>query len=101
MTRGDTLIAALGITDAFGTEYTPASGDGIRFAMKRRYDEPDVLIRKDLDMSEDVLTLRLDPDDTEDLEFGQYVYDMQLTYSDGAVDTIIAEGRIEILPEVE
>ena len=99
LTRGDTLIAALSIKDTDGHDYTPETGDLLRFAVKKHYRDTETVILKEIDTDEPVV--RIDPADTEDLEFGEYVYDIQLTYASGAVDTFIAEGRLEILPEVE
>ena len=98
MTRGDTLIAEVTIKESDGTTYEPAAGDSVRFAAKRQYCDSTPAILKDVNMS--TMLLELDPEDTAELEFGRYVWDMELTYASGAVDTFITEGKLELLPEV-
>lgn len=42
LTRGDTFMAQISITDSKGEPYIPVEGDSVRFAMKSAYtdDEP-------------------------------------------------------------
>lgn len=94
MTRGDTLIVNVEIDN-----YTPQADDVIRFACARSYVSSEVAIRKTI--PNDTLTLRLDPADTKDLAYGDYVYDIELTYADGRVDTFIAGATLRLTEEVE
>lgn len=100
LTRGDTLKAQISITDKDGNPYTPEVGDTIRFAMKKHYEDPDtaVLIVKDIPIS--TMLLQLDPEDTKDLDFGNYVYDIQITTVAGEVDTFIAKASLTLTEEV-
>lgn len=96
--RGDTLITRVGITDASGNEYIPQEGDSLRFALKRDYNDTNPLILKEIPI--DTRILRLDPADTKPL--GQpdtYVYDVEITYGDGFVDTFI-RGKLKLKEEV-
>lgn len=89
LTRGDTLRVKIQIMDETGEEYTPSENDKIRFAMKKRYKDETCLIKKDIDPQ--FLLLELKPEDTKELAFGkEYVYDIQLTQEDRAVDTFIS-----------
>ena len=97
LTRGDTLIANLEIKRDDET-YIPAVGDVIRFAMKKDYKDEEPLILKTIDNNE--MVLRLDSSDTKSLEFGEYVYDIQITMEDGTVDTFISDVFI-VEPEVD
>lgn len=100
MTRGDTLILNLAITDKLGEVYTPVEGDSIRFALKEHYDDEEPLILKTIPI--DTMILRLESTDTKELDQpGSYVYDIQLTTIDGIVDTIIPKGRLRITEEVD
>lgn len=99
LTRGDTLRAVLTIEDGEGNPYTPDPDDVIRFAMKKKYTDASTIIQKTID--NDSLTLEIDPADTKDLNFGSYVYDIQMTHANGDVDTFIAKGIFEITEEVE
>jgi len=38
--------------------------------------------------------------DTQDFEFGKYIYDVQLTFENGMVNTIIEPSLFEVTPEV-
>ena len=106
MTRGDTLIVTVGITDENGQDYTPDAGDSIRFALKRAemtlgrkgYKDTDPLIIKTIPT--DSLVLQLNPADTKGLDFGEYVYDIELTHANGIVDTFIANAKFVLSPEV-
>ena len=98
LTRGDTLIVTLTLTDSADQPYTPQSGDVIRFALKKWYTDEDVLITKTI--PNNTMILRLDPADTASLKFGDYVYDLQITYADGRVDTFIAKATFKISEEV-
>ena len=96
LTRGDTLRVELELTRD-GEAYELQDGDSIRFALKRHYYDEEPLIVKSIG---DDLLLELEPQDTKDLSFGDYVYDIEMTYSDGTVDTFIAESRFTIRNEV-
>lgn len=99
LTRGDSLVVKLDIYDSEGNTYTPASGDTIRFAMKKSYSDSECLITKVI--PNDTMMLSLAPSDTKDLTFGSYVYDIELTYESGAVDTFIDKATFRISEEVE
>lgn len=42
----------------------------------------------------------ISPENTESLDFGNYIYDVQLTLANGNVNTIIGPNIFRILPEV-
>ena len=95
LTRGDTFEALVSATKRDGTQYIPVEGDVIRFAMKENYDDPRPLLVKDIPI--DTMMLTLEPQDTADLNFGKYVYDIQLTKANGKVDTLVltdSEGTV-------
>lgn len=105
MTRGDTLKVTIALTKD-GEEYTPIEGDVIRFAVKSpkmfcdkgEYVDAEPRILKEVPI--DTMTLVLDPEDTKNMEFGTYVYDMEITFTDGTVDTFITESKFRLKPEV-
>lgn len=106
MTRGDTLRANIAMTDADGNPYIPKDGDSIRFALKTSqlnstktdYADSEPLIVKSIPT--DTLELKLDPSDTKPLGFGTYVYDIEITYANGDVDTFITTAEFTLTPEV-
>lgn len=105
LTRGDTFIAQVSITQA-GEPYTPQEGDSIRFALKhpamtagkRNYEEATPVILKNIPI--DTMLLQIDPSDTKELTFGDYVYDIEITLANGIVDTFITASPFVITPEV-
>ena len=99
LTRGDTFKAHLSIKNPDGTEYTPIEGDTIRFALKENIEDEDCLIYRDIPI--DTMILVIYPEDTKELEFGSYVYDIQLTKANGDVDTFITASKLKLTAEVE
>ena len=99
LTRGDTFKALLTINNPDGTEYTPMEGDSIRFALKENVEDRKCLILKEIPT--DTMLLVLNPEDTEDMEFGTYVYDIQLTKANGDIDTFITASKFKLTEEVE
>ena len=100
MTRGDTVLLPLTITNKNGEQYEPIDGDSIRFALKKRYDDEDPLLLIDIPI--DTMILRIESEDTKSFDQpSSYVYDIQLTTADGIVDTIIPNGKLRIKEEVE
>lgn len=99
MTRGDTLRVVLTLKDEEGNVYTPQENEIIRFAMKKDYDDPEPLLLKII--PHDTMELVLDPVDTKNLpQPSSYVYDMEITYANGDVETFIKEAKLKITQEV-
>ena len=110
MTRGDslrTIVTLCQSADGEVVPYIPMEGDVIRFALKHHafnstfteFLDSEPLILKVI--SNDTLELVLDPEDTKDLGFGDYVYDIQITLADGTVDTFIDNAVFRLTPEVD
>lgn len=103
--RGDTLIVEIQI-ERNGEVYEVQEGDVVRFALKRgemkkdrtAYLDEDPLIIKTI--PNESLVLRLESQDTANLPFGRYHYDIQLTMEDGTVDTFISD-TLDLLSEVD
>lgn len=98
LTRGDTFKAQIFIKDKEGNMYTPEIGDVIEFGVKKDYEDEKLLIKKEVPI--DTMILRIDPEDTKSLAFGEYVYDMQLTKANGEVMTFITKARLVLSEEV-
>ena len=98
MTKGDSLYIEVGITDAEGNTYTPQVGDEIKFGVKLNEKQENLLIEKVI--PNDTLLLHLTPEDTKTLAVGKYVYDIQLTFANGDVDTFINKQDFKLVAEV-
>ena len=104
MTRGDSLRTIVSMIRG-DEEYVPQDGDSVRFAVKRdllnttrtAYKDAEPLILKDIPIA--TMLLSLDPEDTKSLSFGDYAYDIEITYESGIVDTFI-EAKLKLTPEV-
>ena len=99
LTKGDTFKATVTMTKSDGSSYTPSAEDEVRFAMKKNYTDQTPAVLKVI--PNDSLLLKLDPADTKNLEVGKYVYDIQITYANGDVDTFIDRASITLTEEVE
>lgn len=100
LTRGDTFYGQVSIFESDGvTPYTPSEGDMIQFAVKKEAtDEGEPLIVKNIPI--DTMVLKLEPEDTKNLDFGGYYYDIQLTKENGDVDTFITKTRFVLTEEI-
>ena len=90
LTRGDTGIFTLDLVDDETKEpFTPGSGDKIRFAMSKKYGSTreETLILKDISIND--LLIKIDPEDTKNLDFGKYKYDVEYTDASGHVSTVL------------
>jgi hypothetical protein len=99
MTRGDTVRVKFNLK-MDGEDYLPSSDDVVRFAVKARWCEKEPLLIKQI--PSDTMVLQLDPEDTKSLPFGQYWYDVQITFGEsGDVITFIERAKLRLTEEVE
>lgn len=108
LTRGDTLCLKVNIMKD-GEPYEVQTGDVVRFALKRNkikadksgYSDEEPLILKELELNEENnLILLLNPEDTKQLPFDTYVYDIEIKFADGSVDTFIDKATFKVTEEV-
>ena len=90
LTRGDTFKATIDIKDRSGQTYEPQTGDVLKFHLKRHYEDETCIIEKTIPT--DPILLWLQPSDTQNLPYGNYVYEVELTFANGDVDTIIGKA---------
>lgn len=98
MIRGDTLRGKIVLRKPDRSLYIPADEDVIRFAMKRNYADAEEIISTNVDI--DTLEFEIQPSQTKSLAYGRYVYDIEITFENGDVDTFI-RGTLELLEEVK
>ena len=99
LTRGDTMILELSLTDENGNEYTPVETDKIYFRLKRNATAKEILIQKEIPF--DTCILQLNEADTKDMKFGTYYYEIELVTSAEQHFTCIANTEFEITEELE
>ena len=77
-------------------------GDTVYFTVKRSHSTEDITLQKIItEFNEDGnCIIEIEPEDTKELEIRSYVYDIQLTDSNGRVTTIIPCSKFVIAEEV-
>ena len=95
LTRGDTARISLSITKADGTPYD-YSADTVLFSVKTSVLSTELVLQKTVTDG----TVYIAPSDTEELKYGDYVYDVELTTQSGDVCTIITPARFTLTAEV-
>lgn len=101
MIRGDSESITLSLKD--GEAVIPfVTGDTVYFTVKRSATVAEKALQKTItEFDEDGnCIIEIAPDDTKDLEFRSYVYDIQLNRFDGTVTTIVPCSKFAILQEV-
>lgn len=97
LTRGDTLFLTVNLTNSEGEPYVPQQGDTLRFAMKKKIASEQPIILKEIPIN--TMTFEFKPEDTKELSYGSYVYDIEVTDAHGHVTTVIL-GKFKITEEV-
>lgn len=96
ITRGDTGRFTLNLKTYAGEPYD-YSNDSVLFTVKENTYTKNKLIQKNIIYGEKVAIL---PSDTANLSYGEYFYDVQVTMSDGTVDTVIVPSKFVVMQEV-
>lgn len=99
LTRGDSFYATVTLTNrSTGEPYIPQEGDVIRFGMKKSPFDTECLVTKVI--PNDSLLFYLEPDDTKQLQFGVYYYDIELTFANQDKDTFINNETFTLVTEI-
>ena len=96
LTRGDSAVLLLKIRKNDDTEYELQAGDSVLFTVKNSVYDTAVIMQKKLTGG----AIKLNPDDTKNLQYGTYYYDVELTQSDGFVATVIGPQKLIVEPQV-
>lgn len=97
ITRGDSGSKE-GIFFVRGEAYEMREGDRIDFGVKRNYTDRECLIQKTFTTNPFILAL--DPEDTKNLDFGDYVWDMQFVAANGYTETFVKKKTFTVTEEV-
>lgn len=98
LTRGDTARISVYINnDINDTEYNISETDILTFTVKKSVSDKTPYISKTITGSN---LFHIKPEDTTNLQFGNYKYDVQLTTESGDVYTVIGPNTFEIMKEV-
>ena len=97
LTRGDSADIQVTIYDMNGDVYTLQTGDVLTFTMKYNCITEDKIMQKNITTDS---TIHITPSDTNELSYGKYYFDVQLTMNDGSVYTVIEPHNFNIMKEV-
>lgn len=96
LTRGDSAIIELKLKQD-GVDYALHEGDVCVLTVKRSIASADILLQKNL---ADWSQFYIAPDDTAGWEYGEYIYDVQVTTAAGDVFTVVTPHKFIIKEEV-
>lgn len=98
LTRGDTQYINVSITNqSTGEQYQIQQNDTIRFTVKKSVTDRNFIFQKVLTGSQDIV---INPEDTSEMLFQKYKYDVELTTGEGDVFTVIGPADFEVCAEV-
>lgn len=98
ITRGDSLTVNVTLVDQDGFPYEPVEGDEVLFTVKKSAKASEILIQKNIDIN--TLVLDLVEVDTEDLAFGNYVYEIECITTTNDHYTVIKNAPFIITEEL-
>lgn len=90
--KGDSGSFAAGAYDETGTPYEMKAGDSLTFKVRADKDSEPIFTKP---VSEGNVTIT--PEDTADMDYGEYIYDLVLTTEQGTVDTVIGRELFEVI----
>lgn len=100
--RGKDIFMTRGDSESIGVHlngYTLAEGDKVEMTVRQSL-RGEVLLHKTVtEFQDNTALISILPEDTSELEFGSYVYDIQLTFG-GSVKTIVTPSKFVIGGEV-
>ena len=100
LTRADTAIIDVTITNSDGTPYEVQAGDKVIFRLRKDSRSIPIICEKEIDMQ--TMTLTLNPEDTEPCENGKdYRYEFELITASGMHCTFIENALFHVGVELE
>lgn len=100
LTRADTAVIDVEITNSDGTPYEVQEGDRVVFRLRKDSRTSPIICEKDVNMQ--TMALTLNPEDTESCENGKdYRYEFELITTSGVHCTFIENALFHIGVELE
>lgn len=101
MVRGDTEALQVKLQKEDGTPYFLEDGDIIYFTVKSSPRTEEKLLQKVItEFVDGAALITIEPEDTKELNFRKYKYDIQWTRADGIVKTIVPVSDFVIEEEI-
>lgn len=97
LTRGDTAYIGLNLTDNSGDSYEIKDGDTVTLSVKKNIEDENYALQITVPLGEDIY---IRPEDTKELEYGRYFYDIQITTAYGEIFTVITKSLFKLEEEV-
>lgn len=99
LTRGDTarLLLSSVVNLVTGKEYILSADDTVTFTVKKTVYDTTPAVQITVPGG---AAIHIKPEDTKEMAFGNYLYDVQLTTADSDVYTVIPPTKFEVLKEV-
>ena len=101
MTRGDTESLTIYCTDESGNIIDFVQVDTVYFTVKHSiYSDENLIQKKITTFSEGKAIIEIEPEDTKNMAYGNYRYDIQLTTFDDNVITLIRPSLFTVEGEI-
>lgn len=102
MVRGDSESFTVRLRDKKTKEYKDfVTGDTVYFTVKKTINDTDKELQKVAEIfDEGKAVFEILPEDTKEMAYGDYVYDVQLTDTDGRIRTILKYNTFTLEGEV-
>lgn len=91
MTRGDSETFIVNVKN-----YELTDGDIIEFTARKNINADKAIYKRVTEFEDNKAIIELRPEDTKDLAFAEYRFDVQLTYASGRVATIVKDAILKI-----
>lgn len=103
--RGDSRVLRIDVLDENGAAYNPAPLDTITMTVRKGSHRGEIVIQKETgDADVAVISggwqITIQPEDTEELSYTLYFYDIEVTLEDGYKQTVIPYSSFNLVREV-
>lgn len=100
MTRGDSEAIVVTFKQD-GVAVPLVTGDTVYFTIKNKFTETEKVLQKIItEFVDGAAEIIIYPEDTKELQFKTYTYDVQVTFANGSVKTIIKPSSFKVTKEV-